>query len=283
MCYNLLQIITGLVLILAIHTNVFADELTIFCGAAFKKSIDEVISLYEKKTNTKIYASYGATKTILPQVMFTKQGDIFIAPSPDMMAMAIEKDIVKKNSISNFTYMIPVILIKKGNPKSIKSLQDILRDDVKFAIANPENVYIGMLAAEILEKNFSNAELNILRKKISTYADDISKLTTYLIMNQVDAILGFDCLKGWEPDKIDIVKLKREEIIRISSGQIGILTYAKDTEKANQFINFLLSPEGQEIFKKYAYIMTEEDAFAFAGNQIMIGGNPEITKEWLQK
>lgn len=54
-------------------------------------------------------------------------------------------------------------------------------------------------------------------------------------------------------------------------------------EKANKFIGFLLSSDGQNIFRKYGYIATEEDAFSFVGEKVKIGGKPEFSVEWIKR
>lgn len=260
--------------------KVYAEELIVFCGAAFKKPLDEVIQHYDKE---KVIANYGSVSTLLSQLTLGKQGDVLFVPSPDIMEQAVKKGLVKKESINNFLYLVPVIVVKKGNPKKIQGLEDLLRPDVRFAMANPETVYIGALAAEIFEKNLSPDKLNILRKKTQTYAEDISKLLSYLLMDQVDAILGFDFLKGWAPDKVDIVKLKPNQVIRIGHAGIGVVTYSKKPEKAEKFINFILSDKGQEVFKKYGYITSIKEAYDFIGETKPVGGVPTFSKDWLIK
>jgi molybdate transport system substrate-binding protein len=263
---------------------VFAqDSVMVFSGAAFKKPLDEISSLYEKKTATKVYVTYGAVKTIMSQVMLAKKGDVFVVPSPDIMEKMVEKEVVKKDSIKNFSYQVPVILVHKGNPKKIKGLKDLLRDDVRVAIANPETVYIGMLTAEIFDKHFTASEREALKKKLVTYADDISKLLSYLVMNQADAIVGFDFLLGWHPDKIEVIKLNSNEIVRIGIGQIGLISYSTDSAKAKRFIDFVLSEDGLDVFKKYGYLSTDKDAFNYVGKKAPVGGTPMVSKGWLKK
>ena len=184
---NLSMVIIGLMAIL--YYPAMPLQRNCCCsGAAFKKPIDEVISLYEKRTGTNIHASYGGVKIILSQAILTKQGDVFVVPSPDIMDTAVEKGVVHKGSIRGFSYAVPAIIVHKGNPQNIEGLKDLLRHDVRFAMANPETVYRGMLTADIFDRNLSRSERDILKKKVLTYAEDISKLTTYLIMNQVDAV-----------------------------------------------------------------------------------------------
>lgn len=259
------------------------DDLMVFSGAAFKKPMDELIAAYKKKTGTDVAVSYGNVKTIMSQVSLTKQGDVFVVPSPDIMDKAVRKGIVLEDSVRSFCYVVPAIIVQKGNPKNIRGLKDLLRDDVRFVMANPETVYIGMLSAEILDRSLSQGEREILRKKVITYADDISKLATYIVMNQADAVLGFDFLKSWDPDKTDIVKLRKEEILRIGAGQVGIIAYTRDREKAKAFIDFLLSDAARDVFRKYGYHATEKEAFDFAGGKVAVGGVPSVGKEWLRK
>ena len=270
-------IVSLFALLTFLSAEVYAEELIVFCGAAFKKPLDEVIERYDK---SKVRANYGAFHTLLSQLSLGKQGDVFFVPSPDIMELAVKKGLVKKESVKNFLYLVPVIVVKKGNPKKIHGLKDLLRPDVRFAMANPETVYIGSLAAEIFEKNLSPDELNILRKKIQTYAEDISKLFSYLLMDQVDAILGFNFLKGWAPDKVDVVKLKPHEVIRIGHGAIGIITFSKNPKEAERFINFMLSDKAQEVFKKYGYITSLKEAYAFLGEVKPVGGAPTFSKDW---
>lgn len=262
---------------------VFAgDDLMVFSGAAFKKPMDELIAAYKKKTGTEVLASYGAVKTVMSQVSLTKQGDVFVVPSPDIMDNAARKGIVHEDSVRSFSYAVPAIIVQRGNPKNIRGLKDLLRDDVRFVMANPETVYIGMLSAEILDRSLSQGERAILRKKVITYADDISKLATYLVMNQADVVLGFDFLKSWNPDKSDIVKLRKEEILRIGAGQAGMIAYTGDREKAKGFIDFLLSDAARDVFRKYGYHAAEKEAFAFAGGKVAVGGAPSVGREWLR-
>lgn len=279
----LLSLISVMIFVNLYSVAFSQERLMVFCGAAFKKPVDEIISIYEKKTGIKIDVTYGAVKTITSQLILAKEGDVLIVPSPDIMANLIEKNVILKDTIKEFSYQVPVMLVQKGNPKNIKGIKDLLREDLRLAIANPENVYVGMLATEILDKNFPKSEKDALRKKIVTYADDISRLLAYLIMNQVDVILGFDFLHGWEKDKTDMIKFKDDEIVRIGVGQAGVITYTKNIEKAKKFCEFLQSSEAIDILKKYGYLTTKKEVIDFVGKEVTVGGIPLVSGEWIKK
>ena len=121
-----------------------AGDLTLFCGAGFKKPVEEIVDVFQKRTNTRVDAAYAGIGTLFSQILLTKQGDLFIAPSPDIMDKAAEKRLIVPGSVRTMAYTVPSINVQQGNPKNIRGLRDLLKPGVKVAIGNPEIVYIGI-------------------------------------------------------------------------------------------------------------------------------------------
>jgi molybdate transport system substrate-binding protein len=262
---------------------VAADELMVFCGAAFKRPIEDIQELFQTKTGIKLNMIYAGVGTLFSQMLFAKQGDIFVAPSPDIMEKAAAKGLLIKGSVKNLGYVVPCINVVKGNPKNIKALKDLARPGLKVAIGNPELVYVGTLAVELIEKNLTKEEKNSFRANIVTFAEDFNKLSTYLILKQVDAIIGFHYLEGWYPDKVETIKLNPDQIQRIGSGKIGILTNSNKKELSQKFVDFVTSDEAKTIFHKYKYFGSPDEAFTWIGEKKPVGGEYPIPKEWINK
>jgi len=98
-------------------------------------------------------------------------------------------------------------------------------------------------------------------------------------MKKVDAVIGWRVFSRWNPDKIDTVLLKPDEVPRLAYIPAAISTYSQNKEKAQRFIDFLTSPEGQKIFAKWGYIATEEEARKLAPNA-EIGGEYRLSNLW---
>ncbi|MBN2042138.1 MAG: molybdate ABC transporter substrate-binding protein [Spirochaetes bacterium] len=263
-------------------TGVFADDnIMIFCGAAFKNPLDKIIELFQEKHGTQISTVYSGMGTIYSQIVFSKRGDVFIVPSPDFMEKAKNNNIILPDSVKNFAYIVPVINVIKGNPKNIKGIGDLARIGVRIAIGNPRSVFIGMLGVELIEKNLDKKQIGIFRKNTVVYADSFSKLSTFLLLGQVDAIIGFHLLSEWFPEKIETIKLKPDELQRIGCGKAAVTTYSKNRITAEKFIGFMLSDKGQKIFRQYHYFSTKEDADAYVGKPKPVGGIYNIPHEWI--
>ncbi len=119
----------------------------------------------------------------------------------------------------------------------------------------------------------------MIGKNIVTHAESCEKTATLVSLKSVDAVIGWHVFHDWDPDKIDVVYLKPEELPRIAYIPAAISTYAKDRESAQEFIDFLVSRQGQDIFRKWGYITTEDEARQFAP-EAKIGGEYKLPETY---
>ena len=116
-----------------------------------------------------------------------------------------------------------------------------------------------------------------------THAEDFNKLATLLVLKQVDAIIGFQFLEGWYPQKIGTVKLAAEEVQRIGAAQAGIISYSQSRDLTQRFLDYLNSEEAKAIFKKYHYFISPIEAFSWIGAKKPIGGEYTVPVDWYSR
>jgi molybdate transport system substrate-binding protein len=275
-------VVTVLCLCVADHVRA-AEPLMVFCGAAFKKPMEEVAGLYQKKTGTSLNVMYAGTGTLFSQILLSKQGDVFVVPSPDIMERARKKNVIDGSSVKSIAYVVPCINVQVGNPMKIRGLKDLARPGLRVGIANPEIVYIGAIAVEIVDKQLSADEKASFRKNVVTYAEDFNKLATMLVLKQVDAVIGMHFLEGWYPDKVTTVKMNAAEVSRIGSAQAAVISYTSRRADAARFIDFLSSVDVQPVLRKYHYFATPQEAFSWVGAKKPIGGEFSVAGDWVKK
>jgi len=253
-------------------TGVRQKTITVFAGAASKPAMDESAQAFEKKTGIKVYCNYGGSGAVLSQMKLSKTGDLYVPGSPDYIPKAERDDIIDTKSVKIIAYLIPVIAVQHGNPKNIQSLSDLAKPGLKIGIGNPDAVCLGLYAVEILDYNHILAEVG---KNIVTQAESCEKTATLLSLKSVDAVIGWHVFHNWDPENIDVVYLKPEQLPRIAYIPAAISTFTKDRDSAQKYIDFLLSEQGQEIFQKWGYIATESEARKFAPDA-EIGGEYKL-------
>jgi molybdate transport system substrate-binding protein len=235
-------------------------SITVFSGSASKPAMEEAAAAFEKDTGIKVFLNFGGSGTMLSQMKVSGSGDLYVPGSPDYMEMAVKDDVVEPETISIISYLVPAILVQQGNPKNIRQLSDLAREGIEIGIGNPEAVCVGLYAYEIFEYNGLLAEIG---PNIVTHAESCSKTATLIALKSVDAILGWRVFSEWH-DNIEVVYLEPQQIPRISYILGAVSRFAEDRESALEFLNFLVSPGGQEIFSRWGYIADEEGARKFA-------------------
>jgi len=263
--------IFALLISLFLVSGVYAAErkITAFCGTASELPMEEAAKVFERKTGIKVELNWGGSGAVLSQLKLSRRGDLFIPGSPDYMTKAIKEGLVDPKTVKIIAYLVPAINVRKGNPLKIKGLADLARPGLRVAIGNPESVCVGLYGVEVLEKN---GLLKAVEKNIVTHASSCAATASLLAMEKVDAIMGWDVFSGWNPDKIETVFLKPDEVPRLAYIPAAITRdFASDRAGAQAFINFLTSSEGRAIFAKWGYIASEKAARKFAP-KAKIGG-----------
>ncbi|MBS3907874.1 MAG: substrate-binding domain-containing protein [Syntrophaceae bacterium] len=275
-----LSLLIAIPFAMPLHVWSSTRKLLLFAGVASKPPTEEAIQDFRRKTGISVEVVFGGSGFVLSQMKLTKRGDIYFPASSDFMEMAKREGLVFTESERRVAYLIPSINVQKGNPRGIHSLKDLTREGIRIAIANPEMVAIGLYAVEIVEKNFTPAEKERFRRNIVNYTESFEKTVNALSFRAVDTVIGWKVFQYWDPERIESIDLRPEEIPRIGYISIAISRFTKDKPSAQRFVDFLLSPQGKSAFRKYQYMMEIEEARRFTKPDTPVGGEYVLPKEW---
>ncbi len=273
-----LIIFSVLFILIGCRDKVKKEQLDFFCGSAVKVPMEEIISNFEKKTGIKVNVIYSGSGNLLAQMELSKKGDVYLCGSPDYIIIGEKRGLLKKNTDRKIAYLVPAILTPKGNPKSVKTLEDLTNKGVRVGIGNPETVCLGLYATEIFDAN------NILEKvfpNIVVFAKGCAATENLVVLGKVDAIIGWKVFKNWNPDKTELILIEPEKIKRLAYVAIAVAEFNKNRYIAEKFINYVLSKDGKVVFKKWGYITDEKSAKQYAP-EASIGGEYKLPEKYFQ-
>lgn len=269
---------------LLFSTQGFSEErLLAFVGSASKPPTEEVAELFYKKTGVRVDLVFGGSGFVLSQMILGKKGDLYFPGSSDFMETAKKKGVVYPETEKYVVYLVNSINVRRGNPKNIKTLYDLAKPGLKVAIADPENVCVGLYAVEIIEKNFTPEQKESFRKNLINYTESCEKTATAVSLKAVDAVIGWRVFEHWDPERVETIPLKQKEILRIGYIPIAISTYTKNRALAQKFIDFLGTEEAKNVYRKYKYFMSPEEATYWIGGSKPVGGEYNLPGEWIKK
>jgi molybdate transport system substrate-binding protein len=254
----------------------FAAELEIFAGSASKPATEELARLFEAETGHGVKLFLGSSGNMLSQVKIARRGDIYFPGSPDYMERAKRDGLILEETERIVAYLIPAINVAGGNPKGIRRLDDLAREDIRVAIASPHHVCVGLYAVEILEKAGLRDGIGA---NIIGHTESCAKTANMVALGAADAVMGWRVFESWNPDRIETVPISPDRLPRIGYIPIAVTTLCENVQAAERFIELACSERGRLIFEKWGYITSEKDARRHAPDA-RIGGEYIIPEGW---
>lgn len=223
------------------------QKVTILCGGSFRPPTEKLADDFQKETGVAVELSFGQSEDLLPMVKIGKEGDVFVTHDPYLDYTKEAGALLDGVQVG---YVAPVLVVRKGNPARVESLEDLAKPGLKVALPDPEFSTCGEMLARLLEKKgikeavFANAGGAIFRSH--------SEVGTALKVGQRDAGVMWNGTAHTFLDAIEIVRTPYEydETIRV---WIMGLNYTKNETSVKQFLDFARR-EGPAIFAEYGYV-----------------------------
>lgn len=222
-------------------------ELVVLCGSSFPQPMEQLYSEFTAKTGIQVTATIAGSEDFLPLVKAGQQGDILVTHDPYL-------DYVRDaNSLFDYVhvgFVAPVLAVQKGNPKGLRSIEDLTQPGLKVALSNPEYSTCGEMVFALLEKK--GIKEAVMKNVENRLTKGHSNLGNFLKTQAVDAVIMWNGVAHTFRDSLDVVKTPYEYDEEIRVHIIG-LSYTKEPEALRQFINFVRT-KGPEIFAEYGYV-----------------------------
>jgi ABC-type molybdate transport system substrate-binding protein len=233
-----------------------SKPLLVFCAAGVKPPVEAAARAYEKEYGIPVHLQYGGSGTLLSNLRIAKSGDLFIAGDDSYIRAGREHGVIRE--AIPLARMRPVIAVKKGNPKKIRTLADLLRPDVSVALANPDAASIGRTTKIGLEKEGSWAAM---KEHAKVFKPTVSDIANDVKLGTVDAGIIWDATAAQYPE-LEAISAQAFDSAR-ETITAGILSSSESPAAAFRFARYLgAHDKGLKEFSKNHYEVVDGDTWA---------------------
>ena len=229
-------------------------ELNVSAAVSMKDALAEIQKNYQAKNpNVKILFNLGASGSLQKQIEQGAPADIFISAAPKQMNELQEKNLVKKETRKNFVDNKLVVVVPKDSKLTITKYEDLTQDAVqKIALGETAVVPAGQYAKEVLQK------LGIWEKMEGkvVFAKDVRTVLAYTETGNVEAGIVYKT-DAVSSDKIKVVATAPEGSHQPIVYPIAMVSSTKQAKAAEDFMNYLFSPESKTVLEKYGFVMSK--------------------------
>jgi molybdate transport system substrate-binding protein len=239
----------------------------IFSARACAAPLEKAAKLFEERTNIQVeisVCSRHCAQPVAEEATGETGGDDFLLEIADagIHDLAISgaeyllddgevRGIVQKGQRRTIAYRRSAIIVPAGNPKNKHSIEDIAKPGIRVGVS-----VIDCLKGLWEDISGRLGLLDKIRRNICYYANGCIAIVEAVATGEIDAAFGWTAFQHLEPERIETIEMPQEQQV-LRGTCVGMLSFAKETETATQFMDFLASPLSREFYKEYGWIIPE--------------------------
>jgi len=223
------------------------QEIDILCGGSFQPPAEELARVFEEETGITPTLVFGQSEDHLPHVKLQDQGDVFISHDPYAQYTEEAGSLLRYVAVG---HVAPVLVVAKGNPKGVRTIDDLTKPGLQVCLPNPDFSTCGEMVFGLLErKGIKDAVLKNVGTALFRSHSQIGSNTK---LGHRDAGIMWNGVAHNWLDAIEIVPTPYEYDDEIRVTVIG-LSYSKKRDLVEKFLAVAES-RGEDIFREFGYV-----------------------------
>jgi molybdate transport system substrate-binding protein len=218
------------------------NEIKVFAAASLTAAFTKIGQDFTVANGgTRVTFNFAGSQALATQIQQSAPADVFA--SADVPNMDKVKDLAGNPKV--FASNLLQIVVEKGNPKNVKTLDDLADPALKVVLAAPD-VPAGKYAAQILGK------AGVTVKPVSQ-EDNVKAVVTKVSLGEADAGIVYvtDVTAGG--DKVEGIDIPKAQNVT-ATYPIATVQASKAQDKAQAFVDLVLSDQGQQVLEQYGFL-----------------------------
>lgn len=245
--------------------------LSVYAAAGMRVPVEEIVRDYETEFGIKLEIQYAGSNTLLNQLQTDRfsQTDVYLAADDFYTTRAVELDLAVDTM--PIAYQHPVIAVRRDSDKEIETLADLLRDDVRVAVANPDQAAVGKATRRQLESiavGDTNRWLELEQHVIDSgvFKPTVNDIATDVVVGTIDAAIVWNSTVAMPKYRDDLIGISVPEL----SGDadlisVAVLESSPNLTSAYRFARYVSARDkGLSVFSKYGTQAVDGDVWSIA-------------------
>ncbi len=224
------------------------QSLTVFAAASLTESFSELAALFEAShPNVDVILNFAGSNTLRAQIENGAPADVFASANTKEMDALVASGLIPADAPQTFLHNRLVIIAPADNPTNLTTFDDLARPNLKLVFA-AEEVPVGRYTRQMLTNVGSEFSENVLANVVSNESD-VKQVVAKIQLGEADAGIVYASDAVAAPELVEI-EIPAEYNV-LATYPISPLT--TDSPLAEEFVHFVLSPEGQAVLEKWGF------------------------------
>lgn len=232
--------------------------LTIFAAASLSEAFTRMAEEYEAlNPGSEVAINFAGSQQLAQQLTQGASTDVFASANYRQMENVIESGRVGAGAELPFIHNKLALVLPEDNPGGILEFKDLEKPGVQLILADAA-VPAGRYSQEMLDQASAHVEFgdqfkaNVLENVVS-YEENVRAVLTKIILGEADVgIVYLSDFIGASEENIKMISIP-DDVNVTASYHIAPLMDSSLKDHGMNFIQLVLSSEGQEILKQYGF------------------------------
>ncbi len=239
--------------------------LNVFAAASLTDAFGEIGENFAAAhPGTEVVFNFAGSNQLATQITEGAPADVFASANKTQMNVVIESGRIITGTPRTFVRNRLVVVTPSDNPAGLTGLQDLTTPGLKLVFAAKE-VPVGQYSLDFLDKAEADGSLGAGYKdaviaNVVSYEENVRAVLAKVTLGEADAGIVYtsDVAANAEGEvaQIEIP----DNLNTVASYPIATLSDSPNPELAQQLMDYVLAPEGQQVLVKYGFIPTTGDA-----------------------
>ncbi|MDY3363396.1 substrate-binding domain-containing protein [Riemerella anatipestifer] len=238
-------------LVICVRVMAQADTLYVYGPGGPYAPINEAAQIFAKRNNLNIKVTKGPFSQWKDKAR--NNAHLIYSGAEFMMTQFIsELGNVQQQTVYPLYLRKSGLIVRKGNPKNIKTLKDLMKPELRIMVVNGAG--LTGVWEDIAGKTQDIEVLRKIRKNIVLFAENSGQAQSFWAKNpNIDVWISWNIWQKNNNESADFVSLEDRYTTYRDCG-IALTAYGKANPKALEFYQFLKSKEVQVLFEKQGWI-----------------------------
>ena len=231
--------------------------ITVSAAASLTESFTEIGKLFrDANPNGEVVFNFAGSQELAQQIIQGAVVDVFASANNKQMDLVLAEKNLPADSKITFASNHLVVIYPRDNPANLTELADLARPGLKLVFAGPE-VPVGQYSLDFLSRAeqsgvFEPGYQQAVMNNIVSYENNVRAVLTKVGLGEADAGIVYTTDANSAKDQIGLSEIPSALNIA-AEYPILVLPGSSQTEMAQAFVDFVLSPAGQAVLKSYGF------------------------------
>jgi molybdate transport system substrate-binding protein len=226
------------------------ETVTVFAAASLTEAFSEITAAFEAShPGVDMSLSFAGSNTLRAQIEQGAGADVFASANTKEMDALVTSGLVAEGVPQTFLTNRLAVITPANNPAKLSNFNELARPGLKLVLAT-EEVPVGRYARQMLENAGADFKARVLANVVSNETD-VKQVLAKVQLGEADAGIVYESDAVAAPE-LPVIDVPAEWNV-LAKYPIAALKHAPHPDLANEFVAFVLSPDGQAILKKWGF------------------------------